>query len=574
MLATRQLRYNDQKNTLSQSLVRLYADRSQLVQYQYTYGDPALGQIPDALVQMQADGRWVSFAYDRLGRLSQRSLAFAGTTKSQSYTYQTNAQGNDTTRIATYTDLLGTTHTYTYDANGNILTDSYSGLTYSYEYDSQDRLVRVNDPVQNLTQTYTYDDRGNCTRKDTYAYTTGALGTGTAQFYGYGYQAWPDALTWAGGELLSYTGGNPDNWTQNRSFAWSGGRNLQSVYQNDTLLALYNYDSAGLRVSKLTGTGSTQYYILDSQYQGQVSTINGQSYTLSYYWDEAGAPMGVKLNGSAYFFVKNLQGDVVAITDYQGNVVARYTYDVWGKVLSVVNGAGNPVTDPTHVANLNPFRYRGYFYDTETGFYYVSSRYYDPEIGRWINADSLVSTGQGILGNNMFVYCLNNPVNYIDRDGTNAEALQWWTTGMGWLPFADTALPIGDIIYVGGILLLGAFALASDQDYVPEISYDEVDVAYGPPSPNNDDDDDDYDDYYDDESNFGGRQKVGKNKGNAPGNNQAQNKQFRDATKGLTPDQQRIVHDKITGKGLGYHEIKAVIKDLFVFVFGLFAFEE
>lgn len=171
----------------------------------------------------------------------------------------------------------------------------------------------------------------------------------------------------------------------------------------------------------------------------------------------------------------------------------------------------------------------------------------------------------------MFVYCLNNPVNYIDRDGTNAEALQWWTAGMGWLPFVDTLLPIGDIIYIAGILLLGAIALASGQDYVSEISDDEDDVAYTPPSPNNDDDDDDY---YDKDSNFGGRQKIGKNKGNAPGNNQTQNKQFRDATKGLTPDQQRILHDIISGKGLGFHEIKAVIKDLFFFVIGLFTFEE
>ena len=258
-----------------------------------------------------------------------------------------------------------------------------------------------------------------------------------------------------------------------------------------------------------------------------------------------------------------------AILDGSGTAVVSYTYDAWGNILTA-NG-----TMSETLGELNPLRYRGYVYDAETELYYVSSRYYDPEIGRFINADSLVSTGQGILGNNMFAYCLNNPVNYIDRDGTNAEALQWWITGMGWLPFADMALPIGDIIYIGGILLLGAVALASDQDYVPEISYDEADVAYGPPSPNNDDDDDDYDDdYYDKESNFGSRQKVGKSKGNAPGNNQAQNKQFRDATKGLTPDQQRIVHDKITGKGLGYHEIKAVIKDLFLFVIGLFAFKD
>lgn len=174
----------------------------------------------------------------------------------------------------------------------------------------------------------------------------------------------------------------------------------------------------------------------------------------------------------------------------------------------------------------------------------------------------------------MFAYCLNNPIYYIDNGGTNAGVLQWWTTGMGWISLADTVLPIGDGIYIGGILLLGVIALASGQDSASKTSSVEADVAYGPPSPNNDNDDDDYDDYYDDESNFGGRQKVGRNKGKAPGNNQAQNKQFRDATKGLTPDQQRILHDKITGKGLGYHEIKAVIKNLFVFVIGLLTVEE
>ena len=133
--------------------------------------------------------------------------------------------------------------------------------------------------------------------------------------------------------------------------------------------------------------------------------------------------MGVKLNGSAYFFVKNLQGDVVAITDYTGSVVARYTYDVWGKLLSVVNGAGNPVTDPTHVANLNPFRYRGYFYDTETGLYYLQSRYYDAQVGRFVNGDGQLNTDT-VLGNNLFVYSENNPINAWDPNGKDAIWLQ------------------------------------------------------------------------------------------------------------------------------------------------------
>ena len=94
-----------------------------------------------------------------------------------------------------------------------------------------------------------------------------------------------------------------------------------------------------------------------------------------------------------------------------GNTVVEYTYDAWGKVLSVTG------TLASTVGQINPFRYRGYYYDTETGWYYLQTRYYDPEVGRFINADGYVSTGQGIIGNNMFAYCGNNPVMHSDPSG-------------------------------------------------------------------------------------------------------------------------------------------------------------
>ena len=118
-----------------------------------------------------------------------------------------------------------------------------------------------------------------------------------------------------------------------------------------------------------------------------------------------------------YFPRYNLMGDVTALVDTQGNVVVKYAYDAWGKVLSVTDGSGNAITDEYHVGNQNPFRYRGYYYDTETGFYYLQSRYYDPETGRFINADEYVSTGQGLLGTNMFAYCGNNPTSRVDDGG-------------------------------------------------------------------------------------------------------------------------------------------------------------
>ena len=113
---------------------------------------------------------------------------------------------------------------------------------------------------------------------------------------------------------------------------------------------------------------------------------------------------GVKVNNAQYYYVTNLQGDVIAILNSMGAVVVQYTYDAWGNVLSTTGSMASTL------GTLNPIRYRGYVYDSESGLYYLQSRYYDPEVGRFINADALVSTGQGILGNNMFAYCGNNPV--------------------------------------------------------------------------------------------------------------------------------------------------------------------
>ena len=103
---------------------------------------------------------------------------------------------------------------------------------------------------------------------------------------------------------------------------------------------------------------------------------------------------------------------------YTGTLVAKYAYDPFGQVLSVTNASGTAIS-PTaaNVANYNPFRYRGYYYDTESGFYYLQSRYYDPEICRFINADQYASTGLGFLGCNMFAYCNNNPVMQADPSG-------------------------------------------------------------------------------------------------------------------------------------------------------------
>ena len=116
----------------------------------------------------------------------------------------------------------------------------------------------------------------------------------------------------------------------------------------------------------------------------------------------------MKYNNTLYYYVLNAQGDVVRIVNSSRSVVASYTYDPWGKIIS---SSGT-------LADINPLRYRGYYYDSETGFYYLQSRYYDPEIGRFINADSYASTdATGLLSTNMFAYCENDPVNNYDDSG-------------------------------------------------------------------------------------------------------------------------------------------------------------
>ena len=120
-----------------------------------------------------------------------------------------------------------------------------------------------------------------------------------------------------------------------------------------------------------------------------------------------------------------MQGDILGLMDANGTIVAQYTYDAWGKVLAVTDANGNAITSATHIGNINPIRYRGYYYDTETGFYYLQSRYYDPEVGRFLNADDpgiVTATPMSLTDKNLFAYCDNNPVMRQDADG------EFWDT--------------------------------------------------------------------------------------------------------------------------------------------------
>ena len=224
--------------------------------------------------------------------------------------------------------------------------------------------------------------------------------------YTYGDAEWGDLLTAYDGEEITYDGiGNPlsyRGWTMN----WQGGRQLSSMTKGSDTLS-FAYNESGLRTSK-TVNGVTHNYV----WQGsKLAADITDAYALYFHYDSSGEVIGFTRTASGadaeYFYVKNLQGDILKVITATGTEAATYTYDAWGMLL----------TSSGDMAEANPIRYRGYYYDNETGLYYLQSRYYDPEVGRFINLDSFASTGLGILGANMFVYCMNNAVFRIDKSG-------------------------------------------------------------------------------------------------------------------------------------------------------------
>lgn len=133
---------------------------------------------------------------------------------------------------------------------------------------------------------------------------------------------------------------------------------------------------------------------------------------------ENGNIFSLEYNGNTYYYVRNILGEIIGLVDTSGNYVVKYTCDAWGNVLQTEDGAGNDVSEnSSHIANINLFRYKGYYYDIETGYYYLQTRYYDPELSRFINADGVVTSSGSAFGTNMFAYCNNDPVMLKDSTG-------------------------------------------------------------------------------------------------------------------------------------------------------------
>ena len=353
--------------------------------------------------------RTIGYTYDVIGRIATRTANGWKTSYPTTYQYLAPENGDSiqTTPLVQSITQNGQNFSYTYDNVGNITSVTRNGLTTTYVYDKLGQLIRENDPHANKTTVYNYDRGGNILSCVEYAYTTGTLGAATqTTAYTYGDSNWKDKVTAIGGKTITYDAiGNPltyDGWT----FTWKAGRMLASMVKSGTN-AQFTYDHNGLRIKKVVN-GVTTNYTLNGK---NVVHMTQGSHDLHFFYDAQGKPGMVTYNDVDYFYVYNLQGDVVALIDADGTQVVEYVYNAWGNPISKTGSLA------ATIGTLNPFRYRGYVYDEETGLYYLRSRYYNPVWKRFINADVSLGNADELFAHNVYAYCINSPLVLTDQDG-------------------------------------------------------------------------------------------------------------------------------------------------------------
>ena len=350
-----------------------------------------------------------NYTYDSFSRMTGLTSKNGSTSVvSTAVTYVDPSSSATSTQVKTWNNGK-VAYTYTYDNKGNITSITGGGLEFEYRYDKYGRLISAEDYPGGYVWTYTYDDGGNITQRGLTDYYNNKNPNSILATYTYDNTDWPDLLTAFNGKSITYDAiGNPlsdGTWT----YAWQHGRQLASMSKSGSSIT-YGYNADGKRISKtVNGTTYNFSYLGD-----QLTEMTWGSNKLHFTYDSTG-PASVTYNGNRYFYLKNAQGDVTGLVNASGTQVVSYTYDPWGAPMS---------TDGTMASTLgaaNPLRYRGYVYDTETGLYYLTSRYYNPVWGRFINADTAdvlgASPDKANWDKNLFAYCDNDPVSRKDDGG-------------------------------------------------------------------------------------------------------------------------------------------------------------
>mgnify|MGYP001471887233 FL=1 len=333
------------------------------------------------------------------------------------YTYADGKGTNSTSKTvsnltSSFNDNEIATYSYSYDENGNI-TQIRLGkdIINKYIYDDKNQLKQEYDYLHNYYINYSLDGNGNIHSVNTQALDRDGLPTGSPRgnIYYYDDKQWCDKLTGVNGVgNITYDEiGNPLNYRDGMSFTWRNGRWLSTTTLNDGTKVTYRYNANGMRTQKKVGSKVTDYYYDSNNNLIAQKTDNA---TLFFYYDTENSPVALSYNGKMFYYVKNLQGDIVKILDEDGNEKASYVYNAWGDIIS---------QSDDELASINPLRYRGYVYDEDTTLYYLQTRYYDPTTGRFINADDTAYIGATgtVLSANIFTYCENNPIIKKDING-------------------------------------------------------------------------------------------------------------------------------------------------------------
>ena len=360
--------------------------------------------------------------FDGLGRQSSRVLknGSGAQVEKEDYAFLAGAGANNATTTligsATYygAGMTGTQYSYEYDANNNLTAIKKNGATlHTYTYDSLGQLTSWYNAATDKTVRYGYYKGGNL--KNIYD------GEDTVSFVYNNGDGIADRLMVYDGQLLSYDEiGNPLKFRDGISMTWKNGRQLATLTNGQTS-ASYDYDESGIRTKK-TVNGVTTTFQLDGS---KIVSENRNGTVQSYFYDENGSVLGITYGGENYYFRKNFRNDVLAILNASGEVVVEYSYNPWGNILAVTGSLASTLGAD------NPFGYRGYYYDTESCFYYLNSRYYDAKVCRFVNADLVVAgVGGDLRGYNLYTYCFNNPVNRRDLSGNWCE---WIESAINWV---------------------------------------------------------------------------------------------------------------------------------------------
>lgn len=283
------------------------------------------------------------------------------------------------------------TRSYESDALGNItkITDSTFG-SHTYEYDSRGFLIKADD------ETYSYDKNGNIVKKGDYTLTYDS--------------SIKDRLVSFNGTKIEYDSSNPLNPRKygSNTYQFEGRRLVRWLYGGGYYDYVYN--DQGLRIKKTDYRGVTWNYIYDGNKLIREKSINN---TLDFLYDEYDNLYGfIKDNTEKYLYIRDQLQNIIGITDINGKIVVKYSYDAWGAIKSIID------TSSSGIGKLNPFRFKGYYYDNESSMYYCKTRYYVPQWGRWLSPDSIEYLNpESVNKLNLYTYANNNPVIYYDPDG-------------------------------------------------------------------------------------------------------------------------------------------------------------